>query len=210
MFDSGISAKTLIDEIRNEADIAPDIEPESYIQWLNAVEQLLYSEVIQEQKKYNYVVDSSQINKTKDAPRIVCELPAPTGAARVRFEDLHAVFVGNTQLIKTTLTSGLLFPNSYYKKENQLGIHLGGDIEDIEDIKVIYIVRPVLKTETTYAALNVMVPPEFLELVKAKLRGEAYKVANEDGLAAKWLNDYNILLETFKAWLTAKQPMFGM
>lgn len=207
MFDSGISAKTLIDEIQNEADIAPDIAPESYLQWLNAVEQLLYSEVIQEQKKYNYGANSSLIKTDKDPHHIICDLPASNGEARVRFEDLHAVFVGNTQLIKTTLTSGQLFPNSYYKIENQLGIHLGGETDDV---KVIYRVRPVPKTETTYASLNVMVPPEFLDLVKAKLRGEAYKVANEDGLAAKWLNDYNILLETFKAWLTAKQPMFGM
>ena len=57
---------------------------------------------------------------------------------------------------------------------------------------------------------NVMVPLEFIDLVKAKLRGEAYKLANEDDIAAKWLNDYNILLETFKAWISEKSSNFGL
>ena len=206
MFDSGISAYELIEQIKNEADIAPDITDKSYIQWLNAVEQLLYSEVIQEQKTYNYSTDSPLI-KTNNGTIIVCDLPASNGEARVRFEDLHAVFVGNTQLIKTTLTSGQVFPNSYYKVDNQLGIHLG---DKVDVIKVIYRVRPVPKTADTYRALKVMVPEEFIDLVKAKIRGEAYKLANEDGLAAKWLNDYNVLLETFKAWLSGKLPEFGM
>ena len=58
--------------------------------------------------------------------------------------------------------------------------------------------------------VNVMLPIEFIDLVKAKLRGEAYKLANEDSIAAKWLNDYNTLLETFKAWIADKSSNFGM
>ena len=57
---------------------------------------------------------------------------------------------------------------------------------------------------------NVMVPLEFIDLVKAKLRGEAYKLANEDVLSAKWLNDYNILLENFKMWISEKNSNFGI
>ena len=55
-----------------------------------------------------------------------------------------------------------------------------------------------------------MIPLEFIDLVKAKLRGEAYKLVNEDGIASKWLNDYNILLETFKLWITSKSSNFGI
>jgi len=55
-----------------------------------------------------------------------------------------------------------------------------------------------------------MLPIEFIDLAKAKLRGEAYKVANEDSLAAKWINDYNMLVETFKAWIERERANFGM
>lgn len=348
MFDSGIKATDLIAQIKGEADIAVPISDDSYIQWLNALEQLLYSEVIREQKKYvfgitspliktkinlwpifdsqtagdmaltvkengayvlntvngddhavtgavfektitlpageytlsdngyayysgptattyrTYVKDANtgtiyagidilegnaghsfvlsadtevalcisvfpgapyingytfrpqivvglgnteSVVKAEKTPAIVCDLPASNGEARVRFEDLHAVFVGNTQLMKTTLTSGMVFPNTYYKQDNQLGIHLG---EKFDTITVTYMVRPVPKTTKTAHDLSVMVPAEFIDLVKAKLRGEAYKLANEDELAAVWLNDYNVLLETFKAWVSEKQSEFGM
>lgn len=357
MFDSGIKASDLIAQIKDEADIAIPISDESYISWLNALEQLLYSEIIQEQKKYTFDIRSSLMPDKEnlnlwpkfddvrisdcdvsltvtddgaytfslpqgtsyalyfetekkavlaagtytvadlchaytegddlDAPRLAiytdteapvklvsipanapvnthksftleadtpvtfilcvpdrgtfggatsrtvyptlvagrseyqpdfiplttplgvrrCDLPASNGEARVRFEDLYAVYVGNTQLIKTTLTSGAVFPNSYYKDDNRLGLNV---IEKPADVTATYIVRPVLKTTSTIKSLNVMLPVEFIDLAKAKLRGEAYKLANEYELSAMWLNDYNVLLEGFKQWLSGKQPKFGM
>jgi hypothetical protein len=79
---------------------------------------------------------------------------------------------------------------------------------------IVHIVKPALVTVTSHGniseGVNVMVPIEFIDLVKSKLRGEAYKLANEDALAAKWLNDYNTLLETFRAWITEKASNFGL
>ena len=348
MFDSGITAETLITEIQNEADIAPDIPIENYVQWLNSVEQLLYSEVIKEQKKYTFDIASplvkSEINLwplfdnqtvgdieltvtedgkykvhttngsdhaitgatftknitlpagdyvlsdngtayysaydkrdyrtiikdavnghiyaylepldgsndakpftlTKDTlvtlcvrvfpgapfvngysywpqlmrgsektpfvkperrPSLVCGYPVYDSEAAVRFEDVHAVYVDGRQLIKTTLASGAVFADSYYKDDNHLGLRL---LELPVDMTVVYAVRPRLKTPGTIITDTVKVPVEFIDLVKAKLRGEAYKLANEDSLAAKWLSDYNILLETFKMWAANKQPEFGL
>ena len=65
-------------------------------------------------------------------------------------------------------------------------------------------------TSGNFGTEHVKVPAEFIELVSAKLRGEACKLANEDALAAKWLSDYNVLLETFKTWIAGKQPSFGL
>lgn len=199
MFDSGMTALDLIEQIESEADISAGVPQESFVRWINAVEQLLYTEIIKEQAEV-------QITNVK-SPVPLTSLTHLDGASPIRYEDIHAVFRDDTQLIKSTLLSGAIFPDSYYKAENELGLHLA---ELPKKIRIFYHVRPALKKVGSLSVQNVRVPPEFLELVAAKLRGEAYKSVNEDGLAAKWLNDYNVLLETFKTWIAAKEPSFGM
>lgn len=200
MFDSGITAENLINEIKSEADIAIPIDDEAYITWLNTVEQLLYSEIIHEQcsceienAAHNGFIDLSQVGVND-------------GEDNIRFEDIHAVYADVTQLIKTSFSSGKIFPNTYYKKNNGVGLNTAFDPEKI---KIIYFARPELKTISNYAKKNICLPIEFIGTVKAKLRGEAYKAANEDNIAAKWLADYNALLENFKAWVSCREPHFG-
>lgn len=363
MFDSGISAFDLIEEIKEEADIAIPISDNTYATWLNALEQLLYSEIIKEQEKsdidltrsladlaaahpdlklnlwplfdcqrtgdavldvsedgtytlhvesasgaisegavftkkitlrkgtytlsdnaqayggtvpsalnriyitdastggvlvglsfqasqntgesftvdkdtevvlnirvledYNYGAEGSafwpqlELGSIKtpavippvsvvlgsEVPVIVCDLPVGIAEAPVRFEDIHAVYADDTQMIKSTLATGPLLPDTYFKDANKLGLHLS---RVPGNLTIVYYARPKLKDPDELRRHNVMLPVEFIDLARAKLRGEAYKLANEAGLAAMWLNDYNVLLETFKAWLAAKQPSFGM
>lgn len=203
MFDSGIKASALIDAIKNEADIAIPIPDGSYTLWLNALEQLLYTEVIKEQGKI-------EIKETADIINNGIELEAldlPDGENAVRFEDVHAVYADETQLIKSTAASGVIFFDTYYKIGKRLGFNLKNRPGKVV---IVYYVKPELKTADNIRTENVMLPVEFLDLAKAKLRAEAYKVANEDSLAAKWMNDYNVLLETFKVWLSDKRPSFGI
>lgn len=185
MFNSGIKTSDLISELKEEVDIAVPIDDSLYTNWLNSLERLLYREVIKEQK----------IGNGKDLQAFDDE---------VTFEDIHAVYVGNTQLIKSTAASGVIFPDTYYKEDNNLVINTEKD----GDIKIVYFVKPKLKSKGDDSYVNM--PIEFIDLVKAKLRGEAYKLANEDILAAKWLNDYNILLESFKMWINEKAADFGL
>ena len=200
MFDSGIKASALIEQIENEADIAIPIAKESYVSWLNALEQLLYTELIQEQGK----IELDGVNGSVIG---IDTLNVPNGENAVRFEDIHAIYADQTQLIESTVASGVIFPDTYYKIGNDIGVNLK---KEPEKVKIVYFVKPELKTTDNISTLNVMIPVEFIDLAKAKLRGEAYKVANEGELAAMWINDYNVLLETFKAWLSGKQPEFGM
>ena len=200
MFDSGIKASALIEQIENEADIAIPIAKESYVSWLNALEQLLYTELIQEQGKI-------ELNGVNGSVIGIDTLNVPNGENAVRFEDIHAIYADQTQLIESTVASGVIFPDTYYKIGNDIGVNLK---KEPEKVKIVYFVKPELKTTDNIGTKNVMIPVEFIDLAKAKLRGEAYKVANEGELAAMWINDYNVLLETFKAWLSGKQPEFGM
>jgi hypothetical protein len=205
MFDSGISVKNLIDEVISEADIALEIPITTYVTWLNALQQVLYSEIIKEQKK---ITLKSPLSNPIDITLIV----AGNGEDTPRFEDIYTIYADDTQLIKSTLTSGVIFPDTFYKNNNNIGYNVE---ENPSEFTIVYFVRPALIETNTHGNVNstdvkVMLPIEFIDLAKAKLRGEAYKLANEDNLAAKWLNDYNTLLETFKAWIIDKTSNFGM
>ena len=203
MFNSGISVKSLIDELTNEVDIALEIPDRTYISWLNSLQQLLYTEVIKEPKMV--VLDAT-------TPISLSLIKPETGENKLIFEDIHCVYANfennkEVQLKKSTLASGNIFPNTFYKSRNDISFCVKGKPSILS---IVYYVRPAIVEEADYSNTNVMLPIEFIDLVKAKLRGEAYKLANEDSLAAKWLNDYNILLETFKAWITEKSPNFGL
>lgn len=205
MFDSGISASSLIAGLKNEIDVAIPISNKSYVDSLNSLEQLLYTEIIKEQ---NLLQMSGPGGSGVFGPTLPIQ-PFSASEKPIVFEDIYTVFDANgVQLKKTTLTTGGLLPHCWYKQENNLLCRTRAS-----GIKIIYFVRPALKTVNENDVVgtgNVMLPVEFIDLAKAKLRGDAYKIANEDALAAKWLNYYNVLLETFKEWVEQKRPHFGM
>lgn len=213
MFDSGVSPEKLIAELKDEVDVAYEIGIERYVDWLNSVEQLLYSEIIQEQREVIILCPTD--NKIHYGNIYPQGTAVSKVYADVRFGDIHAIYLGDTQLIKTTLASGAIFPNCYFDDGDGY-LCISTMSPERLYARIILYARPDLHDADIVAmpnlasAHNVMVPIEFIDLVKAKLRGEAYKLANEDVLAAKWLNDYNILLENFKAWIAAKKPNFGL
>lgn len=195
MFDSGKSVAELIDELKDEVDIALEIPDSSYIGWLNSLEQLCYSEIIKEQREITVSNPTSPIS--------LSGLSVSDAESPIRFEDIYAVYADEVQLMKTTLASGQIFPDTFYKENDNLGFN---SPYMTKELKIIYFARPKIKTDES----NVMFPVEFVDMVKAKLRGEAYKLANEDALAGKWLNDYNVALENFKAWCENKTSQFGV
>ncbi len=216
MFDSRISAAELIEEVKDEADISPDIPDKRYVDWYNSIEQLLYSEIIQEQRsrRIEEYVGTAETGHTTKIDRSFAfteflDRKQPD-EDEMRFSDIVAVFNSGQQLIKTTLLGAVYngFEDCYYDAYGKLGLK----INDAGAVTVIYNTRPALKVLTNAGDVeggNVMVPVEFIDLIKAKLRGEAYKLSNENELAAKWMNDYNALLDTFKAWAQSRAALFG-
>ena len=185
MFDSGISAKALIAELQSEVDVALPISNSTYVTWLNSLQWLLYSAIIKEQN--DLIITEPQEDVIQLANLDVSDNEAP-----IRFEDIYAVYADTTQLIKTSITSGFVFPDCFYKKGDNLAVKMQ---KTPNFIKLIYHIKPKLI--------------KFIELVKSKLRGEAYSLENEYGPASNWLNNYNILLENFKQWLSDKAQQFG-
>lgn len=202
MFDSGISAKALIAELQSEVDVALPITNSTYATWLNSLQWLLYSTIIKEQN--DLIITEPQENVIQLANLDVSDNEAP-----IRFEDIYAVYADTTQLIKTSITSGFVFPDCFYKKGDNLAVKMQ---KTPNFIKLIYHIKPKLIKVNENDEIqdgNVMIPIEFIELVKSKLRGEAYSLENEYGPASNWLNNYNILLENFKQWLSDKAQQFG-
>lgn len=202
MFDSGISAKALIAELQSEVDVALPITNSTYATWLNSLQGLLYSAIIKEQN--DLIITEPQEDVIQLASLDVSDNEAP-----IRFEDIYAVYADTTQLIKTSITSGFVFPDCFYKKGDNLAVKMQ---KTPNFIKLIYHIKPKLIKVNENDEIqdgNVMIPIEFIELVKSKLRGEAYSLENEYGPASNWLNNYNILLENFKQWLSDKAQQFG-
>ncbi len=203
MFDSGISAKELIESIKSEVDVALPIPNASYVLWLNSLEQMLYSSIIQEQSRIT-------VNNPTGETIVLSDLPISDNEAAVRFDDIYTVYADSVQLIKTNAASGHIFPNCYYKSDNNMTFKTDNKPASLD---IVYFIKPALKTVDDSDEVqggNVMLPIEFIEISKSKLRAEAYMIENEYTPAANWINNYNILLENFKQWLSERATQFGM
>ena len=200
MFNSGMTVKSLIDDIKEEADISPDIQDSEYLYWVNCLEQVLYSDIIKEQRCGHVPV--SQTSNYKD--NVPMEDFNSETEAEVVFEDIIAVFADSKQLIKTTLLSGAVFNDCYFSDSGKLYCKIDGECSDIA---VYYNVRPEIKVNVDGI---VMLPYEHMDLMKAYIRMQAYKKAMEEELCATWTNEYNVLLEAFKVWINTRSANFGI
>lgn len=202
MYDSGTSCASLIESIKSETDISIDIPTEAWKRWINETEQLAYTEIIRLPKK--------AIIEDPVTPAEMTSIIPANGEKQPIFEDIIKFFAGKHELIKISLTGAEIYKrNSYWNDGGRIGFNLIGDTPS-DVLKVIYCVRPELKTiSSDTVSGNIMLPPEFIEMVAARLRGEAYKLANEDTLSAKWISDYNSYIENLKVWVTAHGAEYG-
>lgn len=202
MYNSGITAANLISDVKNEADISVGILDSVWIRAINTVEQFLYTEILRE-----YASAAISADKITDEKIVLSELPVISGASGVNFDDIIKVFADDIELERSGVIGFVEFPEKdlyYTDYEGDLMLNLA---DYADNITVVYRLRPKLKEKGSSDI--VAVPPEFVDMVAAKMRGEAYKIANEDGLAAKWLADYNAQLESFKVWAASRNQRYG-
>lgn len=204
MYDSGTSVKQLVEQLKEEISVSTVITDASYIRWINTVEQTVYSEIIRELRH-------SSLTDSLVSPISLADIVHPSNEAQPVFDDIHKVYADNIELMPTTIVSGYRFnENAYWRENNSIGYRLDdGSTAGVLDI--FYHVRPQLKSTDSLSNDNdvINLPPEWIELVSSRCRGEAYKLADTDELAAKWLNDYNIALGNFKLWIGGNTITYG-
>lgn len=195
MFKSGTNASDFLSDIKSEAEIAPEISDTKYLSWINSLEQILYSDVIKEQhEKY--------IDSNLSSTIFINEETRP--------EDIFAVYYNGKELKKTTLLSSVIFDNIWYIKDGEVFYKTANKDENSGQVRVLYYARPEVKTVFNYEKAEIMLPPEFIDLMYAYVRAEAYKYSNEDILSAKWQAEFNARLETFKTWIDSRRANFGV
>lgn len=195
MFKSGITVKELIDQVQNEVDIAIDIDIATMLQSYNGLMVGLYRDIIKEEYFKFYTPTEATRYKVVDWET---EQYDSESVYRVYTEDLfEAEKVNPTYAMITDRICW--FPLSKKKialvnfPEGQCGIIYHATPE---------IVKYDAKNDTYINADSdgVPVPIDFIDMVKAKIRGDMYNISNDDDLASKWYSFYNARIEDFKAW----------
>lgn len=193
MYDCGITAKAFIETVQEEADISAVIPEASWLRWINTVEQFLYAEILEE-----YVRVGMPFEKT--------EIPFSEIGNGVSFDDIVSVYGDDVELDRAGVIAGSVLTDRpmYWTDYN------GNLVLNTPDmpayLTIIYRLRPSLKvTGDEMIAL----PVEWLDMLAARMRSEAYKIANEDGISGKWMQDYNMQLESFKIWASKRNYRYG-
>lgn len=207
MYDSEVTTADFINGIKDEIDIASVVPDTAFVRWLNTVEQTVYTELIREMRLVHMAVD---YHNGDDTPSFyLSDITPDYDEGEVIFDDIVKAYVDGIELDRVSLISGTAFDNigMYYKNGDRVMVKT---LVPATEASVIYVVRPVKKAieNGELPDVTVKLPAEWLEIAASRLRGEAYKLANDDNLAAKWLNDYNLYLEQFKVWLT-KNKVYG-
>ncbi len=200
MYDSGLKVSDIIPMLESEVDINPFLNYEYISRWISSLEQLIYTDIIKDYRSAIVPLDIDQFDLDAIVP--------PDGCRYVTFDDIVKVYYDTDELVRCSPIAAHQFSGEkpiYWHEGNVFYAKLLRD--GVSELHVIYKARPEIKVGDSDDAVKV--PYEWLEMVLSKVRGEAYKIAGDDAQAAKWLNDYNTQLESFKVWVAERQKWFG-
>lgn len=199
IYESTVTAAELVAAIKAELEIIPLPGELSLARWLGTLEQLAWSEVVRMRRAARVATEDSKI--------ALDVIYVPEGEDPVKACDVCTVYLNGMQIMHGSAEEGFLFaPES-------LVWHVSGEHEITVDgandgsvATIIYYARPKRRTGLEG---KVALPDEFIELAASCLKGEAYRAANEDVLAAKWLADYNQKLDAFGNWCDRRRAGGG-
>jgi len=192
MYESSMRVSELIDLARASADIAPEIDDDYYLLWLNSLESLIYTgilrqSVIRECTVYDGVID-------------LALLQPEAGEAMPRGCDVRSVYLGARELVRVGADVFLAHPEKscFYTLGDK--VHLNCPYGVGSRARVAVTVRPERKGEDGMSAY-VALPDEFLPMALDYLVGCAYALICEDNQAANRFASYNAALDAFTEWV---------
>ena len=201
MYNSNITVRQLYSMLLEDVDIAVSVNTDLFCLWLDSLQQMLYSEIIRHQRYTSIEGDGDAI--------LFSSLAHADDEAVPEARDIVAVFADNAEAQRVSGGIGRILHGerpAWYDGGSGICLLLPYSVDRMQ---VAHIVRPAAVTSDKMDTDCVRVPSEFVPMVLARMRGEMYKVANEDMLSAKWLSDYNTELETFKVWAVNHNKMYG-
>ncbi len=190
IYSSSYTGASLVDSVKTELEIIPIPADTAFMRWLSSLEQLAWSEVIRMKRVARVIAENGTLQ--------LGGITVPTDEDTVSAADVCAVYIDGVQAMHGTAEESFLFSpeTAVWYRGGEREIAVSG-VRDGAEAAVVYFVRPERRNELSAA---VALPDEFIELAASRLKGEAYRAANEDVLAAKWLSDYNQRLEAFQNW----------
>jgi hypothetical protein len=203
MYHSGFFASDIIETVKSETNDSFPVSLVSYVNRINGVEQLLYSDIVKEQRlsemPFKKVISFGELpldEACEDIPRFadiihIYGINADGSSVELEFSSAENVL------------RGVQADNSYYFDGHDIKVCADG----YESLIIMWIARPAPKRVIGETVIgSIMLPPEFIELLICKLRAEKYRLTNDDALCAKWADEYNYHLLNFKNFVDARRP----
>lgn len=208
IFDSGVNVSAFISQMQEEFEPYNGVARWRLVEWINALEQLIYSDIVQYE---SYGEVEAKLDETYGTQNYLDEdinyisFKIHPELSAIRAGDIFAVKADGVMLASGRDYDSDMIDGTWYDRRGRLHVNVGFRPKVIT---VYFYARPKLISEENIAERDVHVPPEFIDLFRTRIRGEFYKLVNEDMLAAKWVNEYNAILEDFKEWCKRREELF--
>ncbi len=222
MLKGTMTAKKLVDDMILEIDVSlPDIKRNQYYDWINEELFRIYSSAVKcigvnEYKATNMAIDLNKpyVNdydfdigfdpeNTVKQETINCTEDIDT----IYYEDVYKVFsMNNNEFVRSTY--GSLAPKGkrfYFKNNGKLFVN---HYESGGIYRVMFYMRPKKITEANADTYIIPVPDGFLDVIRSKIRMEAFMLSGNITMANAWSDQHIINFESLKKWYSEKEANY--
>ena len=191
MLHSSATVGKLLEQVEKDMGLYTELDRTVYLDALNECLCRVYHEVIDEREAVTCVSKEGKIPYS--------DISVKSGQDAVRATDIRSVRYDEKplQYLPPDRYAAVKTPDGDFYTLKKDGIYLT-PTRSTASLHVTYTVRPQ-RFGTGDLNGGVPFPNEYLYVLRAKMRGEAYKLVGEDALAAKWLTEYNEGIAAFAA-----------